>query len=203
MSEWSSAIGGAFGFAGGERANEANAEEAKKNRQFQERMSNTAHVREVADLRKANLNPILSARLGGASTPGGATANPMINSAAAGVAAAQQTASAQNVTQDTHLKEATTDLTANNAIVAERDAIKSGIELQLLEQGLGVERDKQGNITFNPEKSAAFKKLAPYQDFTSRHIIEPLIEGGNAFKDWTYKQLRDLDWRESPSSSKH
>ncbi len=53
--------------------------EAKKNRKFQERMSNTSYQRQAEDLEKAGLNRILALTKGGASTPPGAvgkTENP-------------------------------------------------------------------------------------------------------------------------------
>lgn len=48
---------------------EYNSAEAEKTRQFEEYMSNTSHQREIKDLLAAGLNPVLSAKLGGASTP--------------------------------------------------------------------------------------------------------------------------------------
>jgi hypothetical protein len=112
--------GGALSFLGGERANSANAAMANRQMDFQERMSSSAHQREVKDLVAAGLNPMLSAGGSGSSSPSGASApqsdttTPAVNSAlnarASGLSARANEAQIAKTNADTDL----TTISAHN-----------------------------------------------------------------------------------------
>ena len=80
---WPSLLGGlalgAIGYKGAKDQNVASAQQAQQQMDFQERMSNTAVQRRMADLQKAGINPILAGSKE-ASSPAGAMA-PMVNKA--------------------------------------------------------------------------------------------------------------------------
>lgn len=134
-----------------------NQSSANKQMDFQKDMSDTAHQREVDDLRKAGLNPILSATGGsGASTPIGAKAElenpiPNVNAARAldlqnksvesqislnSASATEKNALAAKATEETKNYSVQRDLMVKQSAQTEMDTLRSQAQTEATRLGM-------------------------------------------------------------------
>ena len=163
---------------------------ANRQMDFQERMSNTAYQRAMADMKTAGINPIMVTKLGGASTPTGAMARTP-DMGKMGSDAMKNYATAQQV----HLTNAQTKNTNEQAKVhattAELNSAKSLVETQRAKTEQLIQQEKRANIegkkianTLALQTQQYFKKLgyppqvlqARWQNIAGTFVWENLSE---------------------------
>lgn len=196
-----------------ESTNRANAEQAQMNRDFQERMSNTAYQRGMSDMRSAGLNPILAYQKGGASSPAGAQAamqtfkaeNPTDSAINTGLAvrrSAQELENmkytADNIQADTALKmsqqnrtNADTAIATENLSPAQLQKMKADLDKTVYTTTAGQIARKTGTAaeevsrTTDPIVNSASKLLRGYNDTRTRRSTDETTDsrGNSSFRE--------------------
>lgn len=186
-------IGGALlNSMGGRDQNLANAQQAHDQRMMQADMSSRAHQIEVADLRAAGLNPILSSKFGGASTPNGA-AIPAVNEMAGVDSAVSSAVQAYRTKAEVeNMQETNQNLREQREQIKSDTALNNALRKKAVEDAkVSASTAKKVEVATELDKAAvpaAKNKEAVEKTWLGRgaayfdRVMQSLTGGGNAAK---------------------
>jgi len=199
-----SAVGAVGSYLGAEQTNKASAEQAQKQMDFQERMSSSAHQREVKDLIAAGLNPMLSAKLGGASSPTGAMA-PVQNVLGQATASAAQNYQLETQAKLIRAQETNTlaqaDLTNTNNLVELSkmpgyqkygDQVDALIKMQLNNALASAAQARQQQALGALTEKGIAPSSDPYWYRDFKRILEQILNTGNPGSNPYMKNIEDF-----------
>lgn len=128
-------------------ANQASAEQAARQMEFQERMRATQYQTAIEDMKKAGLNPMLAYQQGGAGTPSGAMGQVSTAKVGNSIGSALQGYQAMAMNNaDLELKDATTKGTTASTIKTEADTIKTASEIGYILENTKLNQEQQRNL---------------------------------------------------------
>ncbi len=200
-----------------------NAQEASKSRSWQEYMSNTAHQREIRDLKAAGLNPVLSAMGGnGAAVTSGATASGVTSAGSKGEVDTSANAalvqilgsvlSAQTQLQTANVNARTQEAVADKYTAMEKIVAEIGSEASRYNAQLGYAGSKYASDT---NRYATDQNIANPNNIYG--LVREMVKGAtgtdsaksassgitSAIKSWLYKAANPSSKDASTPGSKH
>ena len=180
-----SAAAGAYGASKSARVSQQN---AREQRAWQTEMSNTAHTREIADLKNAGLNPILSSKNAGAPTGAGAMAQTPDFSKSYGSAVSNALMIAQ------------TRKTNAEATIVEDHQNQAKLESELYGSGVGMIPVASKAIRgLGSSAYSAYKGVRRYLNKPRSYKPRKAKTSSKRRSDLDYKKW-ERDMRKSPSS---